>query len=61
MRLQGKVAIVTGGATGIGRSIAVRFGREGARVIVADINDTAGEATAADAGGNLCALRHGRC
>jgi glucose 1-dehydrogenase len=34
MRLQGKVAIVTGAATGIGQAIAIRFAREGASVVV---------------------------
>src|ERR671928_2202803 len=37
MRLQGKVAIVTGGAQGMGRAIALRFAQEGARVAVADL------------------------
>ncbi len=47
MRLQNKIAVITGGATGIGRAIALRFANEGARVVVADINDDAGQATAA--------------
>lgn len=46
MRLSGKVAIVTGGGSGIGRASAVRLAREGARVVVADINDSAGVKTA---------------
>jgi NAD(P)-dependent dehydrogenase (short-subunit alcohol dehydrogenase family) len=44
--LQGKVAIVTGGAQGIGAACAERFVREGAKVVLADVNDTAGEALA---------------
>jgi len=47
-RIAGKVAIVTGGASGIGRSCALRLAEEGASVMVTDIDDTAGEATAAD-------------
>jgi 3-oxoacyl-[acyl-carrier protein] reductase len=52
--LQEKVAIVTGGAAGIGRATAVRFAREGARVAVWDVNREAGEAVVSeitDAGG----------
>lgn len=45
MRLQHKVAIITGSATGIGRAAAILFTQEGARVIVADINDDAGQQT----------------
>jgi NAD(P)-dependent dehydrogenase (short-subunit alcohol dehydrogenase family) len=53
-RLDGKVAIVTGASSGIGRAIALRFAAEGARVFVADINVDGGRETAAmigDAGG----------
>jgi len=46
MRLANKVALVTGGATGIGRAIALRFAQEGAQIVIADINDAAGQATA---------------
>ena len=45
-RFEGKVAIVTGAATGIGRAVATRFAREGASVLVADVDDAGGEATA---------------
>ena len=44
-RLQGKVAVVTGGGNGIGRACALRFADEGADVIVADIQDDAGAET----------------
>ena len=56
MQLQDKIAIVTGGASGIGRAIATRFAREGARVIVADYNREAGERTAADLGASVEAI-----
>lgn len=44
MRLTGKVAIITGAASGIGRATAHRFAQEGARVVVADINAAGGAA-----------------
>jgi NAD(P)-dependent dehydrogenase (short-subunit alcohol dehydrogenase family) len=47
MRLNDKIAIVTGAAHGIGRAIAELFADEGAWVLVADLDDAAGEATAA--------------
>jgi len=45
-RLAGKVAIVTGAASGIGKGIALKFGAEGARTVCADINQAAASATA---------------
>ncbi|OBH15158.1 SDR family oxidoreductase [Mycolicibacter terrae] len=50
MRLGGKVAIVTGGAGGIGRGITRAFVKEGARVLVVDINDEAGHALESELG-----------
>jgi len=48
--LAGKIAVVTGGASGIGKGIAARLAAEGARVIIADIERDALEATAGDLG-----------
>lgn len=47
MRLPGKIAIITGAASGIGEATALRFAQEGAKVVVADINAAGGEATVA--------------
>nr|WP_312161504.1 glucose 1-dehydrogenase [Brevundimonas diminuta] len=49
-RLEGKRAIVTGGASGFGAGIARRFAEEGARVIVADLNEDAARTLAAELG-----------
>jgi 3-hydroxybutyrate dehydrogenase len=51
MRLKDKVAIVTGAASGIGKQIAQTFVREGARVVIADLNQKAADATATELGG----------
>jgi 3-oxoacyl-[acyl-carrier protein] reductase len=50
MRLQGKTAIVTGGASGFGAGIVKKFVAEGARVMIADINGAAAAAMAAEIG-----------
>lgn len=49
-RMQSKTCVVTGAARGIGRAIAARFHDEGADVVIADIDDTAGAAAAAAIG-----------
>lgn len=46
MLLKDKIAVITGSAAGIGREAAFRFAAEGARLVIADMNDEAGEATA---------------
>ena len=52
MRLSGKTAIVTGGASGFGVGIAAKFIAEGAQVMIADINETAAQTVASELGVN---------
>jgi 3-oxoacyl-[acyl-carrier protein] reductase len=50
MRMKDKVVLVTGGAAGIGRATALRFAGEGAKVVICDLNEVAGQATAVELG-----------
>lgn len=60
-RLKGRVAIVTGAASGIGKATAERLANEGASVLITDIQEEAGEATAKainEAGGKAAFMKH---
>ena len=60
MKLKSKVAIITGAATGIGRASSILFAREGAKVVIADINEKEGDETAniiKQAGGEAMFIR----
>lgn len=52
-RLQGRVAIVTGGASGFGKAIATTFRKEGADVIITDLSEDTGNAVAQEIGAHF--------
>ncbi|MEO8602426.1 MAG: SDR family oxidoreductase [bacterium] len=57
MRLKDQVAIITGGGQGIGRAYAQRFAKEGARVVVADVNEAGAQSVAKELGGDAVGLK----
>jgi len=57
MRLENKIAVITGAGSGFGKGIAIRFAAEGAKVVIADINLESAEKVAAEIGEHALALR----
>lgn len=61
MRLENKVAIITGGGTGIGKETALLFAKEGAKIVITDINEQSGNEAVRDIqaiGGEALFIRH---
>ena len=63
MRLEGKVAWITGGGAGIGKAVAMRFAKEGAKVVVLELDRDRGEAVVESdrTGGWRSRARRGQC
>jgi NAD(P)-dependent dehydrogenase (short-subunit alcohol dehydrogenase family) len=57
MQLKDKVSVITGAARGIGKAIADRYVKEGAKVVIADLNEEAANAAASALGPNAFALK----
>src|SRR3954462_5828686 len=57
MRLQGKVALITGAGSGIGREAALLFAKEGAAIVAVDVNEQAARDTASSIGDRAIAVR----
>src|SRR5438309_3788086 len=56
--LSGKLVIVTGGASNLGRAITLGFGKEGARVVIADVDDEQGKKVESEAPSGTIVARH---
>jgi NAD(P)-dependent dehydrogenase (short-subunit alcohol dehydrogenase family) len=57
MKLNDKIAVITGAARGIGKAIAERYVTEGAKVVVADLNEQGAKAVASELGPSAVGLR----